>query len=147
MLKVSNLTCRVGGRPLLENAGLNLPAGAHAGLVGRNGTGKTTLLRMILGELAPDAGEIETPPNWRVGTVAQETPEGPKSLIETVLAADTERAALLEEAETSVDPNRIADIHENLLRIDAHSAPARAARILAGLGFDEAAQQRAVGEF
>jgi ATP-binding cassette subfamily F protein 3 len=147
MLKVSNLTCRVGGRPLLENAGLNLPAGAHAGLVGRNGTGKTTLLRMILGELAPDAGEIETPPGWRIGTVAQETPEGPKSLIETVLAADAERAALLEEAETSVDPNRIADIHENLLRIDAHTAPARAARILAGLGFDEAAQQRAVGEF
>jgi ATP-binding cassette, subfamily F, member 3 len=147
MLRISNLTYRVAGRPLLENAELSLAPGQHAGLVGRNGTGKTTLLRLLLGEIASDAGSIDIPSNWRIGTVAQETPEGPQSLVETVLAADRERATLLAEADTSTDPHRIGEIHEELLRIDAHSAPARAARILAGLGFDEAAQQRPVGEF
>jgi ATP-binding cassette subfamily F protein 3 len=147
MLRISNLTCRIAGRPLLENAELSLGAGQHAGLVGRNGTGKTTLLRLILGDLAPDGGDIEISPGWRMGTVAQETPEGPVSLIETVLKADTERASLLAEADTATDPHRIAEIHEELVRIDAHSATARAARILAGLGFDDAAQQRPVSEF
>jgi ATP-binding cassette subfamily F protein 3 len=147
MLRISNLTYRVAGRPLLENAELSLAPGQHAGLVGRNGTGKTTLLRLLLGEISPDAGSIDIPSGWRIGTVAQETPEGPKSLVETVLDADRERAALLIEADTATDPHRIGEIHEELLRIGAHSAPARAARILAGLGFDDAAQQRPVGEF
>ena len=142
MLQINALTYRVAGRPLLENATIAVSLGERVGLVGRNGTGKTSLLRLISGEQAPDLGEISVPKGWRVGKVAQEAPSGPRSLIDTVLAADTERTALLAEAEKTDDPIRIAEVHERLTAIEAESAPARAARILAGLGFDEAAQQR-----
>ena len=142
MLQINALTYRVAGRPLLENATIAVSLGERVGLVGRNGTGKTSLLRLISGEQAPDLGEISVPKGWRVGKVAQEAPSGRRSLIDTVLAADTERAALLAEAEKTDDPVRIAEVHERLTAIEAESAPARAARILAGLGFDEAAQQR-----
>ena len=142
MLQINGLTYRVAGRPLLENATIAVSLGERVGLVGRNGTGKTSLLRLISGEQAPDLGEISVPKGWRVGKVAQEAPSGRRSLIDTVLAADTERAALLAEAEKTDDPVRIAEVHERLTAIEAESAPARAARILAGLGFDEAAQQR-----
>tara|TARA_R110002074_G_scaffold16909_3_gene56268 strand:- start:1970 stop:3781 length:1812 start_codon:yes stop_codon:yes gene_type:complete len=117
------------------------------GLVGRNGTGKTTLFRMILGDAHPDEGSVRVRPSARIGTVTQEAPSGATSLLDTVLAADTERSALLAEAETVKDPMRIADIHNRLADIDAQTAPARAARILSGLGFDEAAQARACSEF
>lgn len=147
MLTITDITCRVAGRPLLEGASLTLPTGHKAGLIGRNGTGKTTLLKLIAGEIQADSGEIRMPNGARLGRIAQEAPDGPQSLLETVLAADTERAALLDEAEHATDPHRIADIHQRLHEIGAHSAPARAAQILHGLGFDAAAQERPCSDF
>ena len=147
MLHVNDMTFRLGGRVLFEKATLHLPQGRKMGLVGRNGTGKTTLFRMILGDAHPDEGSVRVRPSARIGTVTQEAPSGATSLLDTVLAADTERSALLAEAETVKDPMRIADIHNRLADIDAQTAPARAARILSGLGFDEAAQARACSEF
>ncbi|MBL8573874.1 MAG: ABC-F family ATP-binding cassette domain-containing protein [Hyphomicrobiaceae bacterium] len=147
MLTITDLTCRVAGRPLLEGASLTLPAGHKGGLIGRNGTGKTTLLKLIAGEIQADTGEIRLPNNARIGRIAQEAPSGPQSLLETVLAADTERAKLLDEAEHATDPHRIADIHQRLHEIGAHAAPARAAQILHGLGFDAAAQERPCSDF
>jgi ATP-binding cassette, subfamily F, member 3 len=117
------------------------------GLVGRNGTGKSTLFRAIRGELAAESGTIAVPPRWRIGSLAQEAPDGPDSLIEVVLKADLERDALLREAEAANDPHRIAEIQTRLVDIDAHSAPARAAAILSGLGFSSVDQGRSVGEF
>jgi ATP-binding cassette subfamily F protein 3 len=147
MLTIENLTYRIGGRVLLERANLALPAGHHAGLVGRNGTGKSTLLKLIAGELHADSGDIALPNGTRMGMVAQEAPAGPESLIDTVLMADRERTALLAEAEHATDPHRIADIHTRLADIEAHRAPARAATILHGLGFDAEQQQRPCRDF
>jgi ATP-binding cassette subfamily F protein 3 len=147
MLHINDLTYRIEGRLLFDKATVGIPYGHKVGLVGRNGSGKTTLLRLIAGELSADDGAINIPRSTRIGAVAQEAPGGPESLIQYVLAADRERARLLEEAETAHDPGRIADIHERLTQIGAHSAPARAARILAGLGFDETAQQRPCAEY
>jgi len=135
MLHINGLTYRIGGRLLLDGASAALPAGHKVGLVGRNGTGKSTLLKLIMGELVPEAGSASVPRTARIGSVAQEAPGGEASLIDTVLAGDRERAALLAEAETAHDPHRIAEIQTRLADIDAHSAPARAATILAGLGF------------
>jgi ATP-binding cassette subfamily F protein 3 len=147
MLHINDLTFRYGGRTIFEQATVHIPAGARVGLVGRNGTGKTTLFKLIAGDLHPDAGEINLRPRARLGRLAQEAPEGDISLIDCVLAADTERTALFEEAEACHDGHRIAEIHERLVAIDAHSAPARAASILSGLGFDAEAQQRPVSDF
>src|SRR5687767_5554852 len=129
MLQIADLTLRVAGRPLLQGASLTLPAGTKAGLVGRNGSGKTTLFRAIAGDITPDAGEIALPKAARIGRVEQEAPSGPHTLLETVLAADTERAALLLETERIADSDRIAEIHARLVDIGAHAAEARAARI------------------
>jgi len=142
MLQINELSYRIQGRPLLVGATATIPSGHKVGVVGRNGTGKTTLFRLIIGDISPDDGSIAWPKAQRLGYVEQEAPGGDDSLIDWVLAADAERAALLEEAETAEDPGRIADIQLRLIDIDAHSAPARAAQLLAGLGFDEAAQQR-----
>ena len=147
MLHINDLTYRIEGRLLFDKATAGIPSGHKVGLVGRNGSGKTTLLRLIAGELAPDDGSLSVPRATRIGAVAQEAPGGQACLIDFVLAADRERAQLLAEAETARDPARIAEIHERLNDIAAHAAPARAHRILAGLGFDEAAQRRACGEF
>jgi ATP-binding cassette subfamily F protein 3 len=147
VLQITDLTLRIAGRPLIEGASLTLPTGAKAGFVGRNGAGKTTLFRTIAGDLAPDAGSISLPKGTRIGRVEQEAPSGPRTLIETVLAADRERTALLDEAEKASDPHRIAEIHTRLTDIGAHAAEARAARILAGLGFDAAAQARPCSDF
>jgi ATP-binding cassette subfamily F protein 3 len=147
MLQINDLTYRIAGRVLLENASLALPAGHHAGLVGRNGTGKSTLLKIIAGELHAESGTIELPRNNRLGMLAQEAPDGPESLLDTVLAADTERTALLAEADHATDPHRIAEIHTRLADIHAHTAPARAATILAGLGFDAEKQARPCSDF
>ncbi len=140
MLHINDLTYRIGERVLIDHASVALPAGAKVGLVGKNGAGKTTLFRLIAGELHSETGLIGKPKNARIGQVAQEAPGGPETLIEVVLAADRERARLLAEAETADDPHRIAEVHTRLADIDAHSAEARAASILAGLGFDEATQ-------
>ncbi len=147
MLHVNDLVYRVQGQPLFDHATVAVNKGERVGLVGRNGSGKTTLLKLISGELHPDQGSITYPRLTRVGKVAQEAPSGQTSLIDTVLAADAERSALLAEAEHARDPHRIAELHERLATIQADAAPARAARILAGLGFDEAAQQRPCAEF
>jgi ATP-binding cassette, subfamily F, member 3 len=147
MLQLNDITYRIDGRPILEGATAVIPSGHKVGLVGRNGAGKTTLLKIIIGELSPETGEVKIGRNMKIGHVAQEAPGGDASLIDWVLSADTERASLLAEAETATDPTRIADIHLRLSDIDAHAAPARAAQILAGLGFDAAAQARACREF
>lgn len=141
MLHINGLTYRIAARVLLDDATVAIPSGHKVGLVGRNGIGKTTIVRLILGELTPEAGSISVPRNARIGSVAQEAPGGPESLLDTVLAADTERASLLEESLAAADPHRIADIHTRLADIEAHSAPSRAASILAGLGFSEQVQQ------
>ena len=135
------------GRLLLDRVTAAIPPGQRTGFVGRNGTGKSTLLKLITGEYGPESGGISYPKSWRVGMVRQEVLAGPTSLIDTVLAADKERASLLEEAETATDPNRIAEIHTRLADMGAHAAPARAATILSGLGFDEAAQARPCSDF
>ncbi|MGE0765072.1 MAG: ABC-F family ATP-binding cassette domain-containing protein [Hyphomicrobiaceae bacterium] len=147
MLHINDLTYRIEGKPILEGASVAIPTGHKVGLVGRNGAGKSTLIRLIVGEIAPDDGSISTARGSRIGYVAQEAPGGDDSLIDWVLAADSERANLLAEAETATDAARIAAIHERLNDIDAHSAPARAAQILSGLGFDEDAQRRSCREY
>ncbi|GAB6051435.1 ABC-F family ATP-binding cassette domain-containing protein [Magnetospira thiophila] len=147
MLHINDLTFRIGGRLLFEQATLAIPTGHKVGLVGRNGCGKSTLFRLLTHDRTPDGGSVSIRPQARVGLVAQEAPSGADSLLETVLAADTERAQLLAESETATDPQRIAEIHNRLADIDAHSAEARAAAILAGLGFDDAAQARPCSEY
>ena len=147
MLHINDLTYRIGGRVLFDGASVALPAGHKAGLVGRNGTGKTTLFNLILGELHPDGGTTSIRKNARIGTVAQEAPGGETSLVDAVLAADTERSALLDEADSAIAPERIAEIHNRLADIDSHSAPSRAATILSGLGFNEEAQARPCSDF
>jgi len=141
MLHVNDITYRIGDRVLLDRATMALPERSRTGLVGRNGSGKTTLFRLVTGELHPEGGSVSIPRNARVGQVAQEAPSGAETLIEVVLAADVERSALLAEAETATDPYRIAEVQTRLADIDAHSAEARGAAILAGLGFSEATQR------
>jgi ATP-binding cassette, subfamily F, member 3 len=138
MLQVTGITYRIGGRLLLDDASVTIPSGHRAGLVGRNGIGKSTLFRIVLGELSPESGTYSVPRNARIGTVAQEAPGGEESLLEVVLAGDVERTELLHRAETETDPHLISDIQMRLADIDAHSAEARASALLAGLGFTEA---------
>jgi ATP-binding cassette subfamily F protein 3 len=147
MLHINDLTFHIEGKRIFDAATAGIPTGHKVGLVGRNGAGKSTLLKLITGDLNPDDGSITMTRGARIGYVAQEAPGGDKSLIDWVLDADTERAALLAEAETATDANRIADIQVRLTDIAAHSAPARAATILSGLGFDHAAQKRACREY
>ncbi len=147
MLHLNDVTLRIGGRPLLEGASVHLPAGHRVGLVGRNGSGKTTLLRLIRGDLAPDAGAVRLRRGARVGWVAQEAPGGERTPRQAVLDADLERDRLLRAAERARDPGEIGEIHTRLADIGAHAAPARASAILAGLGFDDAAQERPLAAF
>jgi ATP-binding cassette subfamily F protein 3 len=147
MLHINNITFQIGGRTLLENASTHIPAGHRVGLVGSNGTGKTTLLRLIIGEDEVDEGTIGVRSHSRVGMVAQEAPGGEQTPLDAVLAADTLRASLLAEAATAKDPMKISEIHTRLVDIEAHAAPSRAAAILAGLGFDEASQSRPLQNF
>src|SRR5262245_24879647 len=147
MLCINEVTHTIGGRVLLDRTSVSLPAGARVGLVGRNGAGKTTLFRIIAGEIAPDDGDVQIPPRNRIGRLPQEAPDGPESLLEVVLAADSERTRLLAESESCRDPTRIAEIQIRLADIGAHSAPARAAEILAGLGFSHVEQQRPCSDF
>jgi ATP-binding cassette, subfamily F, member 3 len=147
MLTIDTVTVRIAGRVILDGASAGVPGGRRVGLVGRNGCGKSTLLKTIQGILHADSGDITTPKDWRIGALAQEAPSGPQSLIDTVLSADKERTALLAQAETEKDPHAIAEIHARLHTIDSYSAPARAAEILAGLGFPEPDQQRPCSEF
>ncbi len=147
MLRIEDINYAVEGRPLFDGASATIPDGHKVGLVGRNGTGKTTLFRLIRGELALESGNIVLPKRARIGGVAQEVPSSDVSLINTVLTADTERSALMAEADNATDPARIAEIQTRLTDIDAWSAEARAASILKGLGFDDADQQRPCSDF
>jgi ATP-binding cassette subfamily F protein 3 len=147
MLHLNDVTLRIGGRLLFDQASVHLPAGHRIGLVGANGSGKTTLLRLILGELAPDAGEVRLRRGARIGWVAQEAPGGERTPRQAVLDADRERAQLLRAAEAAAEPGAIAEIQTRLADIGAHAAPARASTILAGLGFDETAQQQPLASF
>src|SRR6478609_9596898 len=147
MLNINGLTVRLGGRTILDRASAAIPPGAHVGLIGRNGAGKSTMMKAVIGLIDPDEGSVEMPRRTRLGYIAQEAPSGTASPFETVLAADVERARLMEEAETWTDPHRLGDIHDRLLAIDAYTAPARAARILLGLGFDEEMQSRPLDSY
>ena len=147
MLRINDITYNIEGRPLFDGASATIPTGHKVGLVGRNGAGKTTLFRLIRGEIALEGGEISIPARARIGGVAQEVPSSATSLIDTVLQADTERTALMAEAETATDPHRIADIQTRLADIDAWSAEGRASAILRGLGFDAEAQLRPCSDF
>src|SRR5450432_1435922 len=147
MLSITDISVRIAGRLLIDNSSAQIVPGARVGFVGRNGVGKSTLFAAIRGELPTESGAITIPPRWRVGSLAQEAPNGPESLIDVVLKADLERDALLREADTAHDTHRIAEIQTRLVDIDAHSAPARAAAILSGLGFSTADQARPCSEF
>ncbi|MDA4846978.1 ABC-F family ATP-binding cassette domain-containing protein [Hoeflea poritis] len=147
MLTLSDISARIAGRLLIDHASLTLPEGTKAGLVGRNGAGKSTLFRVICGDLTAETGTVSLPRNCRIGQVAQEAPGTEEPLIDIVLEADTERVALLQEAETATDPHRIAEIQTRLTDIGAHSAESRAASILSGLGFDNEAQKRPASSF
>lgn len=147
MITISEISARIAGRLLIDHASVFLPSGTKAGLVGRNGAGKSTLFRVITGDLAAETGSVSLPKQARIGQVAQEAPATEETLISIVLAADKERTALLAEAEETTDPQRIAEIQTRLADIGAHSAEARAATILAGLGFDHAAQHRPASSF
>jgi ATP-binding cassette subfamily F protein 3 len=146
LLAIDDLTLRMGARTLLDRADLAVAPGMRVGLVGRNGAGKSTLLKAIAGDIDVDGGQIRLAATARLGRVKQEAPAGAQSLLETVLAADEERTSLLARLDDA-PPEELGDIHERLLTIDADSAPARAAIILSGLGFDETAQARSVDEF
>ena len=141
MLRLDQITYRIGPRTLFDGASATIGPGHRVGFVGRNGTGKTTLLGMVSGVIEPDSGTISVPSRWRIGITRQEAPDGPQNLIDIVLAADEELVALNAEAESATEPERIAEIHDRLHHKGASRARARAARLLAGLGFDEAAQR------
>ncbi|MXP10039.1 ABC-F family ATP-binding cassette domain-containing protein [Pseudoblastomonas halimionae] len=147
MLTIDGLTVRLGGRPILERASATIPQGARVGLIGRNGAGKSTLMKTLIGEIEPDEGQVGKPARSRIGYIAQDAPDGAITPEEAVLAADVERAELLVESETCTDVDRLGEVHERLLAIDAYTAPARAAKILNGLGFDEEMQQRPLATF
>jgi len=147
MIRIDDISYSIQGRQLLAGASATIPSGHKVGIVGRNGTGKTTLFHLTTGKLLLDGGTITTAKGLRVGGVSQEVPSNDVSLLDTVLAADVERAALFKEAETASDPERIGEIYERLDAIDAYSGEARASSILHGLGFDREAQLRACSEF
>ncbi len=147
MLGINGITVRLGGRTILDRATAVVPPGGRVGLIGRNGAGKSTMMKVMIGSLDPDEGSIEMPKATRLGYIAQDAPTGTSTPAETVLAADVERAELMDESETCTDPHRLGDIHERLLVIDAYSAPSRAARILTGLGFDEEMQSQPLDSF
>ncbi|MDO7834324.1 ABC-F family ATP-binding cassette domain-containing protein [Sphingobium sp. HBC34] len=147
MLNLNAITVRLGGRTILDRATAALPPRSRVGLIGRNGAGKSTLMKVMIGQLDPDEGSCDMPRDTRLGYIAQEAPSGTATPFDTVLEADKERAALMAEAEHTQDPDRLGHIYERLTAIDAYTAPARAARILVGLGFDEEMQGRPLDSY
>jgi ATP-binding cassette subfamily F protein 3 len=147
MLTINNLTYRIAGRVIFEDAGAMVQEGWKVGLVGANGGGKTTLFKLIAGELHADGGEIALSDRYTIGWVRQDIAHDETPLLDIVLQADTERTRLLHEAETEQDANKLGDIYERLMDIDAYAAPARASMILAGLGFKESDLQQPIKSF
>ena len=147
MINFKDISFSIGGVSLFENSSAFVPTGHKVGIVGRNGTGKTTLFKLILKELVLDSGIIEVPKNFKIGSVAQEAPSSEETLLDTVLSADIERTKLLKDSETETDPNKIASIHVRLADIDAYSAEARASTILSGLGFAQENQNKPCSSF
>jgi len=147
MLNLNGITVRLGGRTIIDRASAALPPRSRIGLIGRNGAGKSTLMKVMIGALDPDDGSLEMPRNTRIGYIAQEAPSGDATPIDTVLAADEERASLMLESENCEDMDRLGEIYERLNAIDAYTANARASRILVGLGFDEEMQQRPLDSY
>ncbi len=147
MITIKNLTVRLGGNTILADACASIPMGARVGLIGRNGAGKSTLMKVLIGQIEADDGAVEMPRRTRLGYIAQEAPSGSQSPFDTVVAADVERTELLAESESCEDPDRLGDVHERLIAIDAYTASSRAARILSGLGFDEEAQAQPLDSF
>ena len=147
MLTVNGLTVRLGGRTILDRASVAIRPNSRVGLIGRNGAGKSTLMKVMVGQLEADEGGVDMPRRTRLGYIAQEAPSGTQTPFEAVLAADTERAALMVEAETCEDPDRLGHVYDRLIAIDAYTADARAARILLGLGFDEEMQGRPLDSY
>jgi ATP-binding cassette, subfamily F, member 3 len=147
MFTINSVTVRLGGRTIIDSASATIPPGGRVGLIGRNGAGKSTLMKVLVGQLDPDDGSVDMPKRARLGYIAQEAPSGQTTPFEAVLAADAERTVLLAEAEHCVDPERLGDVHERLLAIDAYTAPSRAAIILTGLGFDETMQGQPLDSF
>ena len=147
MINFKNISFSIGGVSLFDDTSAFVPTGHKIGIVGRNGAGKTTLFKLILKEITLDGGVIEVPRNYTIGAVAQEAPSNEEKLIDTVLAADIERAKLLSASEIETDPNKIANIHTRLADIDAYSAEARASSILSGLGFSQTDQHSPCSSF
>ena len=147
MLNLNGITVRLGGRSILDRASASLPPGSRVGLIGRNGAGKSTLVRVVAGLLEADDGAAEMPRGSRLGYIAQEAPHGDATPFDTVLAADVERATLMAASETEQDPDKLGDLYERLIAIDAYAAPSRAATILKGLGFDDEMQARPLDGF
>ncbi len=147
MLNLNAITVRLGGRTILDRAAAALPPRSRVGLIGRNGAGKSTLMKVMIGQLDPDEGSCDMPRDTRLGYIAQEAPSGTATPFDTVLEADKERAELMAEADHTHDPDRLSHIYERLTAIDAYTAPARAARILVGLGFDEEMQGRPLDSY
>ena len=147
MLNLNGISVRLGGRTILDRATAALPPRSRVGLIGRTGAGKTTLMKVIAQLMEADGGTVDMPKNAKIGYIAQEAPSGQSTPFEEVLAADVERATLLDEEEHTDDHHRIGEIHERLIAIDAHAAPARASRILVGLGFDEDMQHRPLDSY
>jgi len=147
MLGINDITVRLGGRTIIDRASAKLPPRGRIGLIGRNGAGKTTLIKLITHQIEADTGSVDMPRGTRLGYIAQEAPAGDATPFETVLAADKERDALMTESESCTDPDRLGEVYERLIAIDAYTAPSRAAQILVGLGFDEDAQHRPLDSF
>ena len=147
MLNLTDITVRLGGRTIIDAATAKLPPRSRVGLIGRNGAGKTTLIKVLTHQLEADTGSVDMPRGTTLGYIAQEAPSGQSTPFEEVLAADKERSALMAESETCQDPDRLGEVYERLIAIDAYSAPSRASQILVGLGFDEDAQHRPLDSF
>lgn len=137
MLTITNLTYAIGARTLIEDSSLTVMDGWKVGLIGANGTGKSTLFKMIAGDLMPDRGVVELNQKQRFGMVRQDIQETDMPLIDMVVNAHEEMSSLLRAAETETDPYKIGDIHMRLHELNAYSAPSRAAILLRGLGFKE----------